>query len=208
MVNLVDRKAGFATVRASDAERLAENAENSSGVAIDSAHQAKLQVEDVEIRAGKLVKQETALEQAEKKLDESQQEIARRQNPRWRNLLIDAQKINDSLKGNATSKFDILYAPGDSEAYTTAIVLSGMLVGAGWRPGEIRPVEDRDAIPERSNPRMPSEMNAGASFNVGLGISINVRSFPYPPFGHEKDCAAWALGQALMLGVGTGWPDK
>ena len=206
LVNLVDRKAGFAAVRAIDAEGLAEKAGNSAGRAIDLVHQANIQVEDVEIRAGKLVKQEMVLEQSEKKLDEAQQDISRRQNPRWRNLLIGAQNINDLLKGNATSKFDILYAPDDLEAYTTAIVLSGLLVGAGWKAGEIRPIEDRDAVPGISSPKMPLEMNAGASFNVGLGISINVRSFPYPPFGHEKDCAAWALEDALMRGVGMGGP--
>ncbi len=85
------------------AQTSADNAALNAGKAVDSAHRATLQAKDVEARAGKLVKQEAALEQVENKLDASQQELARRQNPRWRNLLMDADKISAALKGKPVS---------------------------------------------------------------------------------------------------------
>lgn len=192
-----------AITNADSAISKAQSADDKSQQADLQADKATEQVKVVEKRAQRLAKQERAIEQAENKLAEAQHGLDRRVNPRWRNLIIDGKKIGDFLKGNSTSGFEILYAPGESEAYTTALVLSGLLSSAGWKQTELRPIEDHDAVPGISNPNMPSEMNAGASFNVGWGMSINVRSCPYPPFGHEKDCAACALWMALGGGVIT-----
>lgn len=201
-----NEKSDRAIINSDSAITKAQSAEDKSQQADLQADKATGQIKVVEKRAQRLAKEERAIEQAENKLADAQQGLDRRVNPRWRNLIIDGEKIRDLLKGNATSDFEILYAPQDTEAYTTAMMLSSLLVNSGWKSLGIRPVEDRDKVPAISSPNMPAEMNAGAAFNVGFGIGINVRSCPYPPFGHEKDCAGYALEEALLRGVGMSGP--
>jgi hypothetical protein len=140
--------------------------------------------------------------QEEKQASEAQSALKEyleaKTNPRWRNLIINSDAVVKSLKGNATSEFEILFVRDDEKGFTFATVLSGILKTAGWRLSEIRPLRDPDALEGTWHiPNAPLAVNAGAWW----GISFNVKSPPpYPPFGHEKDCPVCALVAALPGG--------
>lgn len=149
---------------------------------------------DFEIRLQKEQQKTAAAEQA---TAEAQLALRKYTNPRWRNLTIDAKEFKKSLQGKPTSKFEILYPREDEEAYTFALVLSEMLKSVGWTLAEIRPLEAGDALPGKwDNPSAPLAVNSGAWW----GMSLNVKSCPYPPSAHVNDSPVCALLEALRGG--------
>lgn len=82
-------------------------------------------------------------------------------------------------------------------------MLTGILKNAGWTPLGTRTLKESDALGSNfSDPSKPMSVNAGAWW----GMSFEVRSSPYPPFGHENDTPVVALLTALG-GSGQIWND-
>jgi hypothetical protein len=116
---------------------------------------------------------------------------------RWRNLIATdhGKAIADGLKGKPVSRFEIVYTPEDEEAFNYALLLKGILVGAGWTFVDLRPLRESDALEGRADiPGAPLAMRAGA----WAGLSLNSKTgIPMPPWNHAKESAIAALGMAL-----------
>jgi hypothetical protein len=123
---------------------------------------------------------------------------------RWRNVILGSGKdIADKLKGKPVSRFEIVYAPEDEEAYYYALLLKNILVGAGWTFVDLRPLRESDALEGKDDiPGAPLAMRAGAWY----GLSLNSKTgIPAPPWNHDKESAIAAL--MVALGGGQGIPD-
>jgi hypothetical protein len=218
-------KAGDAKKSADDAAAAAKRAEGSATAANSESGEAKTKAEVADVASGEAVKKSNEantvasnasllaqqvgndakqlradIEKATKaqlELRKNIEQVQHEANPRWRNLVEQRDAIALALKGKPVSKFEILYASEDDEAYMFAAVLHGILLGNGWTSSGFRPLEENDALRSReATHNEPLDMRSSASW--GTGISINVKNLPPSPiFSHADDSATSALIMAL-----------
>jgi hypothetical protein len=126
--------------------------------------------------------------------------------PRWRAMAMNGawQTLIDELKGKPASKFEILYAPADEEAYTFAVVLEKTLKDSGWASLGTRSLKESDALEGKWGdiPGAPLATRSGAWYGMAL---ISKTGIPNPPWEHDKESAIAAL--IVGLGGGQGVPD-
>jgi hypothetical protein len=172
--------------------------------------QGKLTAATAELRSNEaaLAKEQQETARAQKETAEAQLELRKYTETRWRNIIKGGGKaFAEELKGKPVSRFEILYAPEDEEAYTFGQLLQGMLVEAGWKPLDVRPLRESDALEGKWGdiPGAPLAVRAGAWY--GLAVTSKT-GFPNPPWEHDKESAAAALLVAITtLGGGQGVPD-
>jgi hypothetical protein len=119
--------------------------------------------------------------------------------------MLDRKIFLEDLKGKPKAKVEILYKPGDDEAWGLALQIGWGLSGAGWEVVEPRPLTEAD-IPEgpMNKPTVPLTSRPSVILNPGLVLVAN--RIPENPFGDEgKNNPALALNLALMkAGAGGG----
>jgi hypothetical protein len=197
LLALVTQEAGAAQTSAQGAATAASLAKDASAVALDQSGKAKTSASDA-LALARNTRQEA---EAFKKDLEEAKVFAQQTFMRTRPRMIDNQKFQEALKGKPKDDVEILFTPGDEEAYSLAAQIRARLtdprlgMGADWTVSVFRPLIESDALSgELNRSEVPLATKAGAWWGLGLVV----RWAPYPPFGHENDSPVIALQSALM----------
>lgn len=159
---------------------------------------------DTEKRETELAKEQVRTAEAQTEAAKAQLELRKyvdsvddRAEPRWKAFFrLNGKAISERLRGNAVSKFEILYPRDNEESYAFAFQLQGTLKEAGWTPTDIRPLTEDDVLKGGSWDKFPLSAplatRAGVMTPGGIAI-ISKTSAPFPFVGHEKQSAVAAF---------------
>lgn len=189
---------------ARDAETSAEGAADAASIAKARADEADIAAGKAQHKVGEVGKQADDLLKKYVAAEKELEATFMRTRPR----MIHDNKFQEALRGKPKAAVEILFKPGDEEAWYLATQLKAQLTGvvAGWNVSMVRPLEESDALsdPQLNRPEVPLAIKSGAWWGLGLVVR-SPQSAPYPCFDHEQDAAVCALQSALMQsGVGGG----
>lgn len=106
------------------------------------------------------------------------------------------EKFMESLSGKPKGVVDILYNPGDKEAYFFAIQIMASLRSADWTASEPRPIPQEAGDPDVSS-YAPPDVRYGSSAPLTLRMKQRAMGF-------GENSAVGALSEALCFGLEGG----